>query len=105
MKNRWSALAPTRIQAVLARPALELSSNPAAEFNPGLRVFAPGSGRTGIVRSVISPSRAGRCVYVLWEGTRDLSLMRPEEIEPATTRTAPFTEPVRRTFLWLLAEA
>ena len=105
MKNRWSSLAPTRVQAALARPALELSSSPAAGFAPGLRVVAPGSGRTGIVRSVISPSRAGRCVYVLWEGTRDLSLMRPEEIEPAAARTAPAGEPVRRTFLWLLAEA
>ena len=34
MKNRWSAVAPTRVQAVLARPALELSSNLPAGFTP-----------------------------------------------------------------------
>jgi hypothetical protein len=90
---------------VLARPALELSSNLPACFTPGVRVFAPASGRTGLIRSLISPSRAGRCIYVLWEGTRDMALVRPDEIELATVHTVSVTEPVRRNFLWLLPEA
>jgi hypothetical protein len=90
---------------VLARPPLELASNPPPDFTPGVRVVAPSSGRTGVIRSVISPSRAGRCIYVVWEGTRDLALMRPDEIELATVHTVSLTEPIRRNFLWLLPEA
>jgi hypothetical protein len=102
VKKPWSALAPTRVQAVLARPALE--GLPVC-FKPGVRVFAPRSGRTGLIRSVISPSRAGRCIYVVWEGTRDLALVRPDEIELATVHTVSVSEPVRLSFLWLLPEA
>jgi len=49
-------------------------------LGPGVAVVALSSGRRGVVTSVISPARAGRSVYVMWEGDRDLSLLRPEDV-------------------------
>ena len=50
-------------------------------FELGAVVRSRASGRIGVVTKVLSGGRAGRAIYVAWNGTGDSSLMGPQELE------------------------
>ena len=98
----WGRSAVAWAQRPAGRGSVELDrTDPPPALVPGVSIVACRTGRYGTIRSVIAPGRAGRTIYVMWEGTFDLALVRPDEIALAGPRLQ--DEPRRtRRFLWVL---